>query len=70
MSNDLQFIFSGLALESIFLNHLNMYSESDQSVIVLNTTGEDEHFFIEKLKLLGPKHPPKIMTADVMAKDR
>jgi len=69
--DDLIFITArGLALERIFFNHLSLYSESPLSIIVLNTNPEDEHFYLELLKHLGPKYPPKILTADVLSKDR
>ncbi|KAI6172184.1 ERCC4 domain-containing protein [Aphelenchoides besseyi] len=44
--DDVVFITArGLGMERLFLNHLHLYSDPSFTVIVLNTTPEDEHFF-------------------------
>ncbi|KAI6228275.1 ERCC4 domain-containing protein [Aphelenchoides besseyi] len=69
--DDVVFITArGLGVERLFLNHLHLYSDPSFTVIVLNTTPEDEHFFLEKLRQLSPKCPPKLLTYGVSTKDR
>ncbi|CAK5013471.1 unnamed protein product [Meloidogyne enterolobii] len=65
-----RFYFSGLALERLFFAHLHLYSDQRHTYLIINTTPEDEHFYLEKLKALNPDSPPKLITADVLAKDR
>jgi hypothetical protein len=47
-----------------------MYSDQMATFLVINTTPEDEHFFLEKLKAHNPECPPKLIAADVLGKDR
>ncbi|CAD5216748.1 unnamed protein product [Bursaphelenchus xylophilus] len=69
--DDVVFITArGLGMERLFLNHLHLYSDPAFSVLVLNTESEDQHFYIEKLKSLNPMAPPRLLTADVLIKDR
>uniref|UniRef100_A0A915DY22 DNA repair endonuclease XPF n=1 Tax=Ditylenchus dipsaci TaxID=166011 RepID=A0A915DY22_9BILA len=60
----------GLGVEQLFLNHLHLYSDNRSTVLIINTTAEDEHYFLEKLKPFHKQCPPKIMTAEVLSKDR
>ena len=62
--------FRGLGVERHFLHQLHLYSEPSFTVIVINTTPDDEIFFIEKLKQMNLNCPPKLLTADVTSKDR
>lgn len=57
-------------MERLFLNHLHLYSDPAFTVVVLNTEPEDQHFYLQKLKNLNPQAPPRLLTADVLAKDR
>jgi DNA excision repair protein ERCC-4 len=57
-------------MERLFLNHLHLYSDRRFTVLVLNTAAEDEQYFLEKLKTLNPDTPPKVLTAEVLSKDR
>ncbi|KAI3409769.1 hypothetical protein GPALN_006145 [Globodera pallida] len=69
--DDVLFITAkGLGLERIFFNHLHLYSDSNFTVLVLNTTPDDEHFFLERLRILNPDCPPKLITADVASRNR
>uniref|UniRef100_A0A914HCD1 DNA repair endonuclease XPF n=1 Tax=Globodera rostochiensis TaxID=31243 RepID=A0A914HCD1_GLORO len=69
--DDVLFITAkGLGLERIFFNHLHLYSDSNFTVLVLNTTPDDEHFFLERLRILNPECPPKLITADVASRNR
>ncbi|KAI6198278.1 ERCC4 domain-containing protein [Aphelenchoides fujianensis] len=69
--DDVVFVHArGLGLERLFLNHLHLYSDPSFTVIVLNTSPEDEHFFIEKLQQLCPSCPPKLLGSDVNSKYR
>ncbi|KAF7632544.1 ERCC4 domain-containing protein [Meloidogyne graminicola] len=70
ISDVLYIMASGLALERLFFAHLHLYSDQMYTYLVINTTPEDEHFYLEKLKVLNPDSPPKLITADVLAKDR
>lgn len=70
ISDVLYIMASGLALERLFFAHLHLYSDQRYTYLVINTTSEDEHFYLEKLKALNPDSPPKLITADVLAKDR
>ncbi|CAD5212421.1 unnamed protein product [Bursaphelenchus okinawaensis] len=69
--DDVVFITArGLGMERLFLNHLHLYSDPAFSVLVINTEAEDQHFYIEKLNTLNPSAPPRLLTADVLIKDR
>jgi hypothetical protein len=57
-------------MERLFFNHLHLYSDPASTFFVINTTTEDEHFFLEKLKTHNPDCPPRLITADVLGKDR
>ncbi|CAK5074457.1 unnamed protein product [Meloidogyne enterolobii] len=70
ISDVLYIMASGLALERLFFAHLHLYSDQRHTYLIINTTPEDEHFYLEKLKALNPDSPPKLITADVLAKDR
>ncbi|KAI1718544.1 DNA repair endonuclease XPF [Ditylenchus destructor] len=70
-AEDVLFIMArGLGLEQLVLNHLHLYSDRRFTVLVINTTQEDEHYFLDSLKLLNKDCPPKHITADVLSKDR
>ncbi|KAL3116042.1 hypothetical protein niasHT_007342 [Heterodera trifolii] len=69
--DDVLFITAkGLGLERIFFNHLHLYSVPSFTVLVLNTTPDDEHFYLERLRKLNPGCPPKLITADVLSRNR
>jgi DNA excision repair protein ERCC-4 len=68
---DVVFILArGLGMERLFLNHLHLYSDRRFTVFVLNTLPDDEHYFLERLKQLNPKCPPKVITSEVLVRDR
>ncbi|VDN34682.1 unnamed protein product [Gongylonema pulchrum] len=62
--------FSGLGLERLILHHLLLYSDPELLVFVINTTPQDDAFFLSRLRSSKTKCPPKIITADCSIKDR
>ncbi|MFH4978518.1 hypothetical protein AB6A40_005227 [Gnathostoma spinigerum] len=71
LSDDVLIIVArGLGLERLMLHHLHLYSDSKLLVLVINTTQNDEAYFLSRLRSLNPNCPPKIINADVSVKDR
>ncbi|VDN26777.1 unnamed protein product [Gongylonema pulchrum] len=59
-----------MGLERLILHHLLLYSDPELLVFVLNTTPQDDAFFLSRLRSSKTKCPPKIITADCSIKDR
>lgn len=71
MDDDVIFIHGrGLGVERMFLNHLIMYSDQKLLTIVLNTSPQDEAYFLSRLKLTNVPCFPKVVNSDVSTKDR
>ncbi|VDK82413.1 unnamed protein product [Onchocerca ochengi] len=70
-ADDVLFVLaSGLGLERLILHHLHLYSDPQLLVFVINTTPQDDAYFISRLRDPKVKCPPKIITADCSIKDR
>ncbi|VDN03180.1 unnamed protein product [Thelazia callipaeda] len=70
-ADDVLFIVaSGLGLERLILHHLHLYSDPQLLVFVINTTPQDDEYFLCHLRNSKIKCPPKIITADCSTKDR
>ncbi|KAK5964710.1 DNA repair endonuclease XPF [Trichostrongylus colubriformis] len=71
MDEDVIFIHArGLGMERLFFNHLIMYSDQKLLTIVLNTSPQDEAYFISLLKSANAPCLPKVVNADISTKDR
>ncbi|XP_024942375.1 DNA repair endonuclease XPF isoform X1 [Cephus cinctus] len=60
----------GLGLDTVFMNIMKVYSDPGNLVIVLGTTDYDEQYFIEKLRSVGLKFLPRIITAQFPSNER
>ncbi|VBB27037.1 unnamed protein product [Acanthocheilonema viteae] len=70
-ADDVLFILaSGLGLERLILHHLHLYCDPQLLVFVINTTSQDDAYFLSRLRDSKVKCPPKIITADCSIKDR
>ncbi|CAJ0564564.1 unnamed protein product, partial [Mesorhabditis spiculigera] len=73
LTRDTLFVFAGgLGVERLFLHYLMLYSSRKLLALVINTTDQDEAFFLSKLNALPTDQftPPKILNADVSIADR
>ncbi|PAV70864.1 hypothetical protein WR25_02261 [Diploscapter pachys] len=71
MDKDVLFISAlGLGMERLFLEHLIMFSTKKTLALVLNTNQLDEDYFISQLRKAQVPCEPKILTAEVLGKDR
>ncbi len=60
----------GLGVERVFTNFLKLYCDPGNLVLVLNTTPQEEQYFIEQLEASGTKPLPKTITNEYNATDR
>ncbi|VIO94526.1 ERCC4 domain containing protein [Brugia malayi] len=70
-ADDVLFVFaSGLGMERFILHHLHLYCDPQLLVFIINTTPQDDTYFLSRLRDSKVKCPPKIITADCSIKDR
>merc|ERR1719159_1537333 len=60
----------GLGLHRIFLSLLKLYSDPALLVFVLNTTKDEEAYFMERMALAGIEPLPKVINNDTPAAER
>ncbi|XP_044006341.1 DNA repair endonuclease XPF [Aphidius gifuensis] len=60
----------GLGLETVFINIIKAYSDPGNLVIVIGTIDAEETYIIDKLKEMGVKNLPRIITAQVLSNER
>ncbi|XP_076647013.1 DNA repair endonuclease XPF mei-9 isoform X1 [Halictus rubicundus] len=60
----------GLGVETVFVNILRAYIDPGNLVIVLGTMSHDEQYFIDRLKKLGIKQLPRVITAECHSDER
>ncbi|CAB3403951.1 unnamed protein product [Caenorhabditis bovis] len=63
-------VANGLGVERLFLEHLLLFSDRRLLALVLNTTPQDDSYFISKLKEHNTDCVPKVINSDVSIKDR
>ena len=68
--NGLLVLCEGLGLERIFLHFLQLYSDINQLVFVLNTDQMQQKYFIEKLATVGVRQLPKAITSEININER
>ncbi|EFO27962.1 ERCC4 domain-containing protein [Loa loa] len=70
-ADDVLFVLAGgLGLERLVFHHLHLYCDPQLLVFVINTTPQDDAYFLSRLRDSKAKCPPKIITADCSIKDR
>uniref|UniRef100_A0A914WNF4 Uncharacterized protein n=1 Tax=Plectus sambesii TaxID=2011161 RepID=A0A914WNF4_9BILA len=71
LTDDVLFVVArGLGLERLIIHHLKLFSDPQLLLLVINTSTQDEIFYIEQLKRAKVKCQPKLITADISTKDR
>lgn len=60
----------GLGLDRLLLKTFNMFCSEENLVLVLNTTSEEQDFFINELSVAEVKHLPQVITAENLSSER
>ena len=60
----------GLGLDRILLKVFHTFCNPENLVLVLNTSSQEQLFFINELNSVGVKHLPKVLTADNVSAER
>eukprot|EP00041_Stephanoeca_diplocostata_P030717 m.936897 g.936897 ORF g.936897 m.936897 type:complete len:1006 (-) comp23812_c0_seq12:112-3129(-) len=66
----LSIVARGLGLDRLMVNLLKLYCDPSMLVCVVNTTQEQQDFYMGQLLKAVPRHPPRIVTTEMSTQER